>query len=208
MTLDQYISAGASVAAFLAALATSLTVWQIAKQRRATYRPDIVVKRARVITLEDKSEEKIIAPLLKWGRSEEQIDAQRDDILGRDYPLLLVNIGLGAATNLSATWEFPMVSFVAAMGMLAVNRGYPEKIEYNNGALKLSSPRITSLWRNQKQDHFDYLLPAAIDKEPARIDLPSAYMLAVATRMSFFLRDVQRREGMGRYRRYRLCSSR
>jgi hypothetical protein len=54
--IDQYISAGSSLAAFLAALATLLTVWQIAKQRRATYRSEIVVMRANVLTTGDLSD--------------------------------------------------------------------------------------------------------------------------------------------------------
>jgi hypothetical protein len=148
MTSEQYISAAASVAAFLAALATFLTVWQIAEQRKATYRPDIVVMRARVITtseLEDDS----IAPLLRWKRSEEASD--REDIFGNDYPMLLANIGLGAATNVSINWDFPMESFVSETRRLARSRRLPEEIEFtSNGALSCVNPRVASFWRNQK----------------------------------------------------------
>ncbi|KJC43694.1 hypothetical protein UP09_17105 [Bradyrhizobium sp. LTSP885] len=187
MTLDQYISTGASAGSFLAAFATFLTVWQIAKQRKATYRPDVVVKRARVIVLEeDRTDDQFIAPLLKWRHDEQEVDSQ-PSFLGHDYSLLLVNIGLGAATTVAVTWDFPMVSFVAATGMLAVNSGYPERIEFKNGAVSVTKPQITSYWQNQRYDHFDYLVPASIDKEPAKLDLPSAYILAVATRMALFL---------------------
>jgi hypothetical protein len=61
-----------------------------------------------------------------------------------------------------------MVSFVATMGMLAADRGYSDKIEYRNGMLSFNKPTMVSIWRNQKQEHFDYLLPASIEKEPTR----------------------------------------
>jgi hypothetical protein len=188
MTVDQYISVGTSVAAFLAAFATLLTVWQIAKQRKATYRPDIVVMRARVITTGELSDE-TIAPLLKWKRSEEEAD--RKDILGNDYPLLLVNIGMGAATSVSTKWEFPMESFVSETRRIARVRGVPEEIEFrSNGGVSHVKPQITSFWTNQKSGYFDYLLPASIDHEPIKLDLPSAYILAVAAHMSLFLKAL------------------
>jgi hypothetical protein len=193
MTLDQYISAGAGAGSFLAALATFLTVWQIAKQRRAIYRPDIVVKRATVITLEEDKGDDIVASLLNW-RSEKEVEAKAE-FMGRRYFLLLMNIGLGAATNVRVNWDFPMVSFVAATGMLAADSGAPERIEFSKGVVRLNKPRIASFWTNQQRDHFDYLVPASIDREPTKLEIPSAYILAVATRMSLFLRDFHDGEG-------------
>jgi len=189
MTFDQDISAAASMAAFLAALATFLTVWQIAKQRKATYRPDIVVMRARVITTGRLSDESI-EPLLKWKRSSDEPD--REGVLGNDYPMLLVNIGMGGATSVSTKWEFPMESFISETRRIARAQGFPEEIEFksNNGVVSHVRPQITSLWRNQKNSYFDYLLPASIDHEPVRIDLPSAYILAVAAYMSIFLKGM------------------
>jgi hypothetical protein len=188
MTFDQYISAVASMAAFLAAFATFLTVWQIAKQRKATYRPDIVVMRARVITTGELADESI-APLLKWKRSDEESD--RAGILGNRYPLLLVNIGMGAATSVSTKWEFPMESLISETRRMARARGFPEEIEFkNNGAVSCVKPQVTSFWRNQQGGHFDYLLPASIDHDPVRLNLPSAYILAVAAHMSLLLKTL------------------
>src|SRR5262249_52265970 len=78
MTLDQYIATAASGGAFLAAGATFLTVWQIAKQRRATYRPDIVVKQRPVVagtasrpaSPDQESHDHVLVSLLEWKRSE------------------------------------------------------------------------------------------------------------------------------------------
>ncbi len=87
-----------------------------------------------------------------------------------------------------------MVSFVAATNLLAANCGYSERIEFKNGLLSIDKPQMTSIWRNQQQHHFDYLVPASIDKEPTELDLPHAYILAVAMRMSHFLRDFKNEE--------------
>ncbi len=70
-------------------------------------------------------------------------------------------------------------------------RGLPEEIEFrNNGGVSHVRPQITSFWRNQQDGDFDYLLPASIDHEPIRLDLPSAYILAVAAHMSLFLKGL------------------
>ncbi|WP_315792427.1 hypothetical protein [Bradyrhizobium sp. SZCCHNRI1002] len=199
MQLDQYISIAASVGAFLSALATFLTVWQISKQRRATYRPKIVIKRSLVVTRESKDvlhfpsedphqdDDDVVKHLLEWRQSIEEFKASPDRI--RHYALPVLNAGLGAATDISVYWEFPMVSFVSATHMLAVNRGHPERIDYRNGLLRIERPSIISAWRNQDQDHIDYILPAAIDKEPVKLQIPHAYILAVSTRMALFCRD-------------------
>ena len=43
MTADQYIALGASVAACMAAIAAFWTVWMMARQQRATYRPELAL---------------------------------------------------------------------------------------------------------------------------------------------------------------------
>jgi hypothetical protein len=192
MTIDLYITAGASIAAFLAALATFLTVWQIAKQRRATYSPEIVVMRARVITTGDVNDPSLIS-LLQWKRSEEDQETQRR-VLGRDYPLFLANIGMGAATGISALWDFPMGAFVAYVRRLENSRGYPVDVEFNKGTLSVTRPPIASFWTNQLTEHFDYILPTSIEKEPTRIMLPLSYILVVSVCMSVFVRELKDEE--------------
>lgn len=185
MTLDQYIATAASGGGFLAAFATLLTVWQIAKQRRATYRPDIVVKQRSVFAgteaaapADHASHDEVLVSLLKWNHAE---DGYEDE-----FELLLVNIGLGAATDVSVTWDFPMVTFISALNMFAAECEWQQQLEYSNGMLSL--PRRTSIWSNQQRGHFDYLLPASIEKEPTKLRLPPAYVWAVATHMSYFMR--------------------
>jgi hypothetical protein len=139
--IDQYISAGSSLAAFLAALATFLTVWQIAKQRRATYRPEIIVMRGRVLTTDDLKNPDLQS-LLNWKRSDMEEDT-RTYFLGRKYPLFLVNIGMGAATNVSAAWYFPLEAFIAYGRQLENARGYPVDIEYRKGTVSIGQPPIS-----------------------------------------------------------------
>ena len=188
MTLDQYISAGASLGAFLAAGATLLTVWQMAKQRVATYRPEIVVLRAPVVTIADESD-KTLRPLLGWCRSIEDSESNVK-LLHRDYRLLLVNIGMGSATRVLVEWEFPMERFVGYIRMSANSRNQPIEIELHNGAVSVESIGFTSIWENQRQDNFDYILPAEVDKDPIKIRLPSAYILAVSACMNVYLREI------------------
>jgi hypothetical protein len=188
MTIEQYISAGSSIAAFLAAFATFLTVWQIAKQRRATYKPEIVVMRGSVLTTGDLKNPDLRS-LLNWKRSDDEKDT-RTDFMGRDYPLLLVNIGMGAATNVLATWDFPLEAFVGYVRQLENTHGYPVDIEYKKGTVSVSSQQqMASFWNSQRVTHFDYILPTSIKAEPTKLFLPHSYILAVSVCAGVFVRD-------------------
>jgi hypothetical protein len=187
MTADQFISSGTSIAALLAAVATFLTVWQMAKQRHATYKPEIVVMGARVITAWDNKNPTSLS-LFEWKRGDKR--DTKTHPLGRDYPLFLANIGMGAATNVSVVWSFPMESFVAEVREFQNAHGCPVDIAIDKGAVSITSPPITSLWINQTKAHFDYILPASIENAQTGIFLPAAYILVVSVFMSVLLKNL------------------
>jgi hypothetical protein len=188
MTIEQYISTGASIAAFLAATATFLTVWQIAKQRRATYRPEIVVMRGRVLTTGDLKNPDL-KTLLNWKRSDDE-EMTRTHFLGRGYSLFLVNTGMGSATNVLATWDFPLEAFVAYARQLENAHDYPVDIEYSKGTVSVSrQQQIASFWNSQRITHFDYILPTSVKSEPTEISLPHSYIVAVSVCAGVFVRD-------------------
>jgi hypothetical protein len=188
MSIDQIISLTASVGACLAAVATFLTVWQIAKQRRATYSPEIIVMRANVLSTGDLKNPDLKS-LLNWKRSDDEEDT-RTDFMGRNYPLFLVNIGMGSATNVLATWDFPLEAFVAYVRELENAHGYPLDIEYSNGTVRVSRQQdIASFWNSQRVKHFDYILATSVKSEPTEISLPHSYILAVSICADVFVRN-------------------
>jgi len=190
MTIEQYISAGSSIAAFLAAFATFLTVWQIAKQRRTTYRPEIVVKRGLVLTTGDLKNPDLKS-LLNWKRSDNEVDT-RADFMGRNYPLFLVNIGMGTATNVLAIWDFPLEAFVAYVRQLQNAHDCPVDIEYKKGTVSVSGRQaVASFWNSQRETHFDYILPTSVKTEPTEILLPHSYILAVSVCAGVFVRNYE-----------------
>ena len=188
MTADQYISMGASVGTFLAAVATFLTVWQISKQRRASYRPEIVIPRGWVVTLPDKEDDGL-SPLLRWKETDDNSESE-SSVVAWPYHLRLVNIGMGSATHVSGVWDFPMEKFVEGIRERSRRLESSLAIEYKKGAVSITKPDFTSFWFNQRNFHLDYVLPASVEKEPLKIVVPSAYILSVSAYMSLFLRGA------------------
>jgi hypothetical protein len=107
-----------------------------------------------------------------------------------DYPLFLVNIGMGSATDVLATWDFPLESFVAYARQLENAHGYPVDIEYKNGTVSVSrQQQVASFWNSQRVTHFDYILPTSVTTEPTKILLPHSYILAVSVCAGVFVRN-------------------
>jgi hypothetical protein len=149
MTIDQIISLTASIAACFAAVATFLTVWQMAQQRRASYKPELVIARS-TFTSGSNAREVGLASYIDWrGDNAQQVEnGDQRQLRGPHYSVRLANIGLGAAKNVSATWSFPFETFLTKTQKAGAEAMPPISIEYQNGIL--SSKKIgSSLWRNQ-----------------------------------------------------------
>ena len=194
MTTDQVISGVTGFATFLAASATFLTVWQIAKQRRASYRPELVISR---ILFEMLYQERpwTIESLAEWrevdSRQEMASNTKQSPSLSQGFSLRLVNIGLGAAKDISVLWDFPFESFIRKINECAQSKDLPTIIEYKKGTISTKDPQVTSFWNNQRRSSLDYVLPATVEHMPTDLQVPLSYILAVATAVYvFFHPDV------------------
>ena len=152
--------------------------------------PEIVVMRGRVLTTGGDLKNPDLKTLLNWKRSDDK-ETTRTHFLGRNCPLFLVNIGMGAATNVLATWEFPLDAFVAYARQLENAHGYPVDIEYSKGTVSVSRQlqHIASFWNSERTTHFDYILPTSVKSEPTEISLPHSYVVAVSVCAGVFVRD-------------------
>jgi hypothetical protein len=196
MTADQIISASASVAALLAASATFLTVWQIAKQRRASYKPELVIS-ANSFDTKSPKDARGIWSYLDWReQSTSQKPATNVSLLGTSFRLRLVNIGLGAAKDVSIRWEFPFESTIGQINELARSANLPIPIEFKNDRVSTSAPQVTSFWDAQNQDQLDYVLPASVERDPFYLRIPHAYILTTAAAIYvYFHPDAETAEG-------------
>jgi hypothetical protein len=184
MTPDQVISLAASVGACLAAIATFLTVWQIAKQRRASYRPELVLGGGE---FEAAAGEHDFGLPQSWRHPAPKPMGDSVVIYSSGpvtFGLPLANVGLGAARNVSISWAFDIEHAAASVDAVAQQAEYQEFLTFNRGVLKMRSPIVASFWDNQKIEAIDYVLPASISGSELSLRLPNAYVLLVAAAVS------------------------
>ncbi|MDD4964160.1 MAG: hypothetical protein PHI11_09620, partial [Gallionella sp.] len=103
MTADQTIALISSIGTCLSAIATFLTIRQIAKQREASYRPELAFSRTFFVAEPD--------PIRAGALPEKWVNKK----LGLETPMLLDdlsvplrNVGLGTAKAITISWSFPI----------------------------------------------------------------------------------------------------
>jgi hypothetical protein len=191
MTIDQIIALSASVGGCLSAIATFLTIRQMSQQREATYLPELVLSR----TLFVGSKDPILAgamPTLWVPKTDTDGTAE----VSRTFSMPLSNVGLGAAKGISVAWSFPIKEMVSQVNDLAQRTLTPAYLELKDGDLSIKSESLGSAisrWANQQHDSLDYVLPAAVQKEPVVLALPHAFVLLSSALLFVSAKDKDRK---------------
>ncbi len=194
MTIDQIIALLASIAACLTAIASFLTVRQIAKQRELSYRPELAISRVYFHGLSNQIGMGLL-PQYWVGTT----DSQQVDPLLKQIALPLCNVGLGVAKAVVVKWSFPINELVKTVNELANRTLTSELFTYKGGTLHMRSDTIgtmTSVWKNQQTDMLDYLLSASVQKEPVMLELPFAYK-TLCSALIFFQSKYKETESHG-----------
>jgi hypothetical protein len=183
MSIDQIISLTASVGACLAAVATFLTVWQIAKQRKASYRPELVLGSGE---FEARANAYHSGLPNDWRNPEPKLIGCVTNIslASNVFGLPLANIGLGAARKISISWKFAIEDAVKNVNKYAKEAGFDDFLSFDRGTLKMQSPSVASFWINQETQTMDYVLPASTPGAVVRLRPPDAYILLVSAAVS------------------------
>lgn len=180
MTIDQFIALAASIGACLAAIATFLTVGQMATQRTASFHPELVVSR---ILFEGRPMSAGGLPTF-WVTIDDADASKRNEEESKfSFSVPLNNIGLGAAKNLKVFWEFPIEELAGKIKSLARQSSVSAHISFKDGAFSIESETLgtgTSFWANQRAESIDYVLPAAVQRDATRLVLPHAYIMATS----------------------------
>ena len=192
MTTDQFIALGASVGACLSAVATLWTVRQMARQREASYKPELALSRTFFRSVAD--------PLAKgslpvWWTEPEGIGSE-PAVARRPFTVPLRNIGLGTAKKVEVSWSFQIADMVETANQLAQRSLTPAYFSYEAGALHLDSDsvgRSVSMWQNQQHDSIDYVMPAAVESKPVLLRVPHAYIQLVSALIFFAAKDKGRK---------------
>lgn len=187
MTVDQTIALVASIGACLSATATFLTVRQIAKQREASYHPELVFSRTYFEAISDS----IRASSLPTRWVNKQARAESVPPL-EDLSISLRNVGLGAAKNVTILWSFPLEETVDRVNRAAQRTLTPVYFSSDEWGVSIKSETLgngTSMWKNQQRASLDFVLPAAVQREPTPIALPNAYVLLCSAALFLASKD-------------------
>jgi len=187
MTADQSIALFASVGACLSAIATLLTVRQMAMQREASYRPELAFSRTFFEAGPDPLRGGVLPE--KWMNKKPGSEAPMPlDVLS----VPLRNVGLGTAKEIAISWSFPIDETIERVNQSAQRTLTPAYFSSDEWGVSIKSESLgngTSMWRNQKKDSVDFVLPASVEKDPVDVKLPHAYVQLCSAALYFASKD-------------------
>lgn len=162
MDINEWVSLISGIAALLTAAATFYVASQMSKQRSESYKPQLVITRTQ---FKSQFHEKKGELPYKWERSD--IERWKSNSIARPDPfsITVVNVGFGAAKDMTARWTFPAGKLVSSINRAAQESLTPIHFEWKNETLSMKSGAsgksgFHMFWKPQKQQHFDFVLPA------------------------------------------------
>ena len=185
MTFDQAILSITGIGTLAAAVATFMTVRQIALQRAATYQPNLVANGyyAHAIATENSLYR------FDWYRTQ----ATDDDEPGTSvYWLSVLNLGTGPAKTVEARWSCDLAAWLLTVNHLSKRVG--DAVEISCGAdgatMQTKYPDgvvSTGMVSNQLTQRWEYILPTSLSRNEEPLAIPSCFLRLTAMQISLGL---------------------
>lgn len=182
--MTEWISLLASIGALSAAVIALFTLFELFKQRKSSYKPDLTILQRR-FTLKPSEFGKVKLPL-DWINPDH--NSQGQSPLAR---VPIVNIGFGAAKNVIAKWSFDRDKLIEQVNKLAQKKHQPFYIEKQGTMLSVKNKGQACYLVNNEMDseEFEYLLPLNQDTSSREIMLPPSYTMLVSVFLSLSSMD-------------------
>lgn len=175
ITIDEWIAAAGSIGTLVTAVATFLTVQEMARQRRNALRPELIIERTHV---HGNISPTSTHPLTWWlGSTSGATDPKFEGIQ-------LKNLGAGFAREIVIHWECDFGTQVRVLTEIVEKAGKDPILSFENGFLqyKAGDRRMALIWRNEERDRIDTIIPFRETTESSYLQIPLAYMaLSVGT---------------------------
>lgn len=158
MDVNEWVSLITSIAACLTAAATFRVARQMSMQRSESYKPQLVVTRTQ---FEAQSHDGGLTH--KWEKSGIKDQKYQKSNSITEISATVVNVGFGAAKDVTARWVFPVGKLVSTINRAAQESLTPIYFKWNEIALSIKSEtsgNSTHFWGPYKQQYFDFVLPA------------------------------------------------
>jgi hypothetical protein len=183
MTLSEWLTLASSLGALGAATISLFTLFELFRQRKASYKPDICVLK-RHFAVRGEGIGKFGTPT-NW--------FHEDSELGGMASIQLVNVGVGAAKHVSAKWFFEQSRLVQEINKLAQEAHEEFYIHEDGTFLSVKDSSQTSYMINAQMNNFnfEYLLPASQDERGIVLSLPPSYsfLLSLFVGLSFRMHE-------------------
>ena len=188
------VSAVASLATLVTMVLVAFTLLEMAKQRKTTYRPDIVLTTSGYFIYAEHQG----GALSYLHFSNEEVGSntvQMERRLNRVY-LDGFNIGLGTAKLVDVAWEFQVDHLVQKLNE-DVASGFQVEFKHDDvfteGYLSYKLPKEPSggviALSHDIHRTYDHLLPIHVKAEPTKISMPFTYLLITAARLYSTMAD-------------------
>ncbi len=187
MTNIEWISLASSIGVLLTALVALCTLFELFRQRKQTYKPDLCLLQKSFHLKGGESEYKNLA--LNWCASDKD---EEKDFLSHSS-LQLVNIGFGAAKKVEATWTFNYVDLIKIINKLAQKQYHNFYIEKEDAFLNIKSDQSSMYGVNAEMNtwNYEYILPFNSHKNTHDIPLPPSYTMLLSTYLSLWIKEYR-----------------
>lgn len=169
-TVDQYIAGVGGVAALATALATFMTVREIAKQRKSALKPDLISSHQYADAFAEQSS---LSMGYAWAKDRsvpaEQLQHSR-------YGITILNVGTGAAKQLRSEWKLDLSGMVSRVNVLARSASVPVSADIDPPTSEvriLWADRVTGthLVANQLAQDRGHVLPSSLDQVGVHVEI-------------------------------------
>lgn len=183
MTIDQIVSISSSIATWITAIIILLTLFEMAKQRKNTIKPDIVPINQLIYAQEDMLRNSRCPSFWTRQHNIAKQDENYNSFLN-SYIVTIHNLGNGSAKDLLLQWEFDIVKYLDIINSLSQTLFTGRYVELSENNLLIQESKdggaSTINLELDLQQRIDYVLPASVDRTGAEIKIPYSYIYLVS----------------------------
>lgn len=176
-TVSLIISAVGSVGAFIAGVVALFTLKELKKQRESSYKPALMLLRKS-----HKVVMKSLGPVklgYHWG------EASSPNVIPQET-IPLINLGYGAAKNITLDWKFEHEKLLEDANKLAhtTHQEYFLKVDKQTLSAVSKGMILLNIIANNEQQQVDFLLPNTTNKGVLSVEIPSLYTVLTSCYLS------------------------
>lgn len=189
MTIDQLIALITSIATFITSIIVLLTLFEMQKQRKSAYKPEIVLKTPVKFHIYLEECENVYLPFI-WSSNE----LKKINLNELNFSIYIdaFNIGLGSAKSIEVMWDFELDKILKRIKNKDTENFFD--IEYNDSMLRITFQGIAMIMNMENNCHwrYDYILPSQSKQGSLKFELPRPFLdlFSIILYLEYFKKDT------------------